>query len=164
MRRGGVLGAVLLILFGLAVVAVLGVVFVARSIRVREDPTGVRLETPLGSLRVRERHIDPRAFGVPAYPGAVAGNHDSAASVELEFGDNARGLAVVAGTYTTPDPSSKVIEYYRRELPHWIVREKRHGGVEFDLTEGGYKRVIAIQERHGLTRIALASIGEPAAN
>jgi hypothetical protein len=57
-----------------------------------------------------------------------------------------------------------VTEFYRHQLPHWIVSEKRHGGLQMEYSEDGYKRFVAIRERDGRTRIGLASMGEPASN
>jgi hypothetical protein len=36
--------------------------------------------------------------------------------------------------------------------------------VRMELREGGYKRIVAIRERHDGTHIGVASIGEPASN
>jgi YD repeat-containing protein len=58
----------------------------------------------------------------------------------------------------------KVREFYHRELPHWIISTKRHGSVQMEYTEDGFKRIIAIHDQDGETRIGLASMGEPAAN
>ena len=145
------------------------VVFIATNVRVtHEGARGekVRVETPFGSLRVREsRRLDPKAFGVPIYPGAVPeSDENKAASIEFSSGDDTKELAIVAGAYTTTDSADKVMDFYRKELPHWIVKTKRHGGTELEFSRGGYKRIVAIKERGGLTRIGLASVGEPAAN
>jgi len=59
------------------------------------------------------------------------------------------------------------VDFYRDKLPHWMVSEDRHGdcrGMRLSLKEGGYKKFIAIYEDDGETRIALASVGEPASN
>ena len=64
-----------------------------------------------------------------------------------------------------PKPGGeKVTDYYRRELPHWIIGEKHDGGFRMEYSEDGYKRIVAITTNHGRTHIGLASVGEPAAN
>jgi hypothetical protein len=173
-ERGGVLGSILLILGILCLVAVVAVVagglYIARHVHVTasEDKHGgaVSVETPFGSVHVREdSKMDPRRLGVPIYPGAVLreDNH-KLASIELNFGSGSKELAVVAGEYTTPDPIDKVREFYRGELPHWMVSEGRRGDVHFSFTEGGYKRMVILQQRDGVTTIGLAAVGAPAAN
>jgi len=173
-QRGGVVGSLLLIL-GILVLAtvvtiVAGGIYLARNVHVTASKTqqgkDVTVETPFGSLNVREdARLDPKRLGVPLYPGAVlAQDHHKLAKVELNFGNDGQGLAIVAGEYTTPDSIDKVREFYRAELPHWMVSEGRHGDVHFSFTEGGYKRMVVLKERGGLTCIALVSIGAPAAN
>jgi hypothetical protein len=174
-ERGGVIGAVLMVT-GLMVLAVVlcvvaGGLYIAHNVRVTASDGArgqtVHIETPFGSMRVREdSRLDPRAMGVPVYPGAVLRNdHHKLASVQFEsHNGDARELAVVAGEYTTPDPIARVREFYRAELPHWMVSQERHGKVCFSFTERGYKKMIALEERDGITHIALAALGEPAAN
>ena len=64
----------------------------------------------------------------------------------------------------TSDPVDKVVDYYRAQLPNWIIVNERLGGVRLELRDGGYKRIIAIHERHDGTHIGVASVGERAAN
>jgi hypothetical protein len=56
------------------------------------------------------------------------------------------------------------VDYYRAQLPNWIIVNERGGGVQLELRDGGYKRIVAIHERHDGTHIGVASVGEPAAN
>jgi hypothetical protein len=56
------------------------------------------------------------------------------------------------------------VDYYRNQLPNWVVVKERHGAVRMELREGGYKRIIGIHERYDGTHIGVASIGEPASN
>jgi len=174
-ERGGVVGAILLVLGSLVLVVMVALVgaglYFAHHVHVStaEGAHGgtVNVETPFGSVHVREdSKLDPKSFGVPVYPGAVLDtDHHKLASVELNFGDDdSRHLAVVTGEYTTSDPIEKVREYYRGELPHWLISNERHGRVHFSFTEGGHKKIVVIEDRHGRTRIVLVSIGEPAAN
>jgi hypothetical protein len=173
-ERGGVLGSILLILGIFCLVAAVAVVagglYIARHVHVTasEGKHGgaVSVETPFGSVQVREdSKMDPKRLGVPIYPGAVLrDDKHNLASVELNFGSENKDLAVVAGEYTTPDPIDKVREFYSGELPHWMVSEGSRGDVHFSFTEGGYKRMVILQSRGGLTRIGLAAVGTPAAN
>ena len=64
----------------------------------------------------------------------------------------------------TEDPSSKVLDYYRTHLPNWMIVSNRDGSNHFELKKGGYKRMIAIQEKNDGTYIGVASIGDPASN
>jgi hypothetical protein len=170
-QHGGVIASVLLSV--LAALVICGIVLVggglylARNIEVTEDRRGdrVNIETPFGSLTVHKRNIDPKRLGVPVYPGAeLRGDHHKLASVEFDFGSERGEVLVAAAEYTTSDPVEKVRDFYRQQLPNWIVMGKRSGGFQIECREGSYKRLIAINEKHGLTHIALASVGEPASN
>lgn len=104
-------------------------------------------------------------MGVPVYPGAVR-DEDSRklASFRLDFGDVHKAFAVTAATYRTHDSIERVTDFYRGELPHWLISTKDDGGLQLSFTRHGYKRFVAICEDDGETRIALASVGEPASN
>lgn len=173
-QRGGAIAAILIsvaVVGALAVAALIATaLFVAKNVRVEKNVTGksenVRVETPFGSVRVQKRaRLDPHQIGVPIYPGAEEISDDQkSASVELDFGDEYKRFTILAAEYRTPDSAAKVRDYYKKQLPHWMFVEKHHGNFEIETTEGGYKRIIAIREHLGETRIKLASIGEPAGN
>lgn len=57
-----------------------------------------------------------------------------------------------------------MLDYYRTQLPNWMIINERAGAVRLELREGGYKRIIGIRERHDGTHIGVASVGEPASN
>lgn len=165
-RRGGVLTTLLLGVIVAAVLVVAAGFFLGSQVRVTTS-AGERfsLETPFGSVRVRDRSkIDPRHLGIPVYPGAVRRSDSKAASLELDLGDEHGELTVVAAEYTTPDAIEKVREFYHKELPGWIITETRPKCLRITRSADGCKRVVVLQERWGGTRIALASVGEPAAN
>jgi hypothetical protein len=42
--------------------------------------------------------------------------------------------------------------------------KQRGQAVRFELAQGGYKHIVAIERKHGHTAIAIAAVGEPAAN
>jgi len=125
----------------------------------------VRIETPLGTLRAQHAGIDPARFGVPVYPNANLLDRDgNMANVELDFGDAHKELSVIAAEYATDDSVEKVQEFYRNQLPHWIITKKRHRGFQMEYTKGGYKRFVVINEKDDRTCIALAYVGEAASN
>ena len=171
-RRGGALAGILIGILVLVVVAAAGLglagLYIARNVKVTEkDVHGEQttVETPFGTLRVRERtRLDPKQLGIPVYPGAIRQDDNKLASFEFDAGDTHKAISIAGAEFSTPDSVDKVREFYRNELPRWMFTEKRHGGVQFEFTEGGYRKIIALRERHGETHIGLASIGEPAAN
>jgi hypothetical protein len=169
-RRGGVLAGVLIglgVLVVLVVVAMVGLgVFVARHVTVRETRGNTVVETPFGSLRVREgAGADPRLAGLPVYPGAkLTDDRHKRASVELDFGDDSREFSLTVAAYTTPDPVDQVAAFYRQKLGSWKYTRDSRGHIRIESTQDGAKRVVAISGRDGLTNIGLASVGEPASN
>ena len=172
-RRGGVVAGILLTILILGALAIAAVVatglYIAQNVRVTER-TGrdTTVETPFGTVRVREARLDPTALGLPVYPGAVRNEHShKLADFHFDFGGTHKEFAVAAAEYRTSDPPEKVIEFYRDKLPHWMVSETRHhgyNGMQLSLKDGGHKKIIAICEDGGETRIALASVGEPESN
>ena len=170
--RGGAVVGILLTILILGVLAVSALVatglFIAHNVRVTESPSRgqATLETPVGSIRVRETtKFDPAALGLPVYPGAV--RHDDSrdmASLRLDFGERHKEIAMAAAEYSTDDSLDRVYDFYHHQLPHWMFREERHGGFHLELTEGGYKKMVVIHRENGETRIGLASIGEPESN
>lgn len=170
-QRGGVLSGVLialLVLIGLAVAGVvLGGLYLAHNIRVEESRSergkSVEVSTPFGSVRVEESgRLDPAKAGIPVYPGATAEERKGkSVSLELDFGSEHKEVTIIGAHYTTSDPVEKVLEFYRKELPHWIVAKKRRGWVQMEYSEQGYKRFVGIGEQGSRTRIVLAQVGEP---
>lgn len=170
--RGGALATVMLAVLILGAVAVVALVstcvYLARNVRVAESTERgeTSVETPFGSIHVRENAaFDPKHMGIPIYPGAARRRvGHNLGSLHLDFGDRHKDLSVVMAEYRTYDSLDKVTEFYHHELPHWMLSQKRHGGMQLELTEGGYRKMIAIYEDGGETRVALASMGEPASN
>jgi hypothetical protein len=173
-ERGGVLAGILLAFLILAALAVAGIfmagMYLADNIHVQKtrgaNGETVQVETPIGSMRVQEhKKLDPKLIGVPVYPGAMREDTEGgAASFDFNFDSTHKGFTVLAAEYATDDPIERVKEFYHRELPHWIISKGRHSNFQMEYTEEGYKRIVALSEKHGHTCIALASIGEPAAN
>jgi hypothetical protein len=171
-RRGGVLAGVILMVLMVGVLGVVALVttglYVADNLRVTESGAGgeTTVETPFGTVRVRDNdRLDPQHLGVPIYPGAVRQRHcHSLASLHLDFGDIHKAFAVSAAEYRTSDSVDRVTDFYRDQLPHWLISQKENGCLHLSFTKHGYKRFVAISEDGGETRIALASVGEPASN
>jgi hypothetical protein len=171
-RRGGALAGIILMVLMLGAIGIAALVatgvYVADNWRVTESGGGgeTTVETPFGTVRVRENdRLDPRHMGVPIYPGAVRERHShNLASLHLDFGDLHEAFAVSAAEYRTSDSVDRVTDYYRAELPHWLISQKENGCLRLSFTKHGYKRFVAIYEDGGETRIALASVGEPASN
>jgi hypothetical protein len=94
--------------------------------------------------------------------------HDSGGGAVFQWDSNDGahngGFAVSGSEMMTSDRLGKVVDYYRTQLPNWIIVNDREGGVHFEFHEGGYKHIIGIRERYDGTHIGVASIGEPASN
>jgi len=171
-RRGGALAGIILTVLmlgalGIAALVVTGV-YVADHVSVTEsDARGeTTVETPFGTFRVRDRgRLDPKHMGVPIYPGAVR-EEDSRklASFHFDFGDVHKAFAFSAAEYRTSDSVDRVTDFYRSQLPHWLISQREDGRMQLSFTKHGYKRFVCIYEDGGETRIALASVGEPASN
>jgi hypothetical protein len=170
-ERGGAAANVLL---GLAILAGVGISlliatgwYVARNVRVTEPAAGeTRVETPFGSVRVRERaRLDPPAMGVPVYPGAERlEDTRKLASFELRLGGEQKDMTVAVAEYTTPDPIGKVEAFYRDRLAGVRVRSSHDRRLVLETCGQGVKKVVALHAREGSTRISLASFAEAAAN
>jgi hypothetical protein len=170
-RRGGVIAGIMLTILLVGVLGIAALVttglYVADHTRVTERSAHgeTTVETPFGTVHVRENaKLDPKRMGVPVYPGAVREDTPTLASFHLDIGDVHKGFALSAAHYRTSDSIDRVTDFYRDELPHWLVSQKENGCMQLSLTKHGYKRIVAIYEDDGETRIALASVGEPASN
>jgi hypothetical protein len=171
-RHGGVMAGVMLTVLmlgalGIAALVAMGL-FVADHVSVTRNmaPGDTTVETPFGSVRVRDNaRLDPKHMGVPIYPGAIR-VHDSRnlASFHFDFGDVHKAFAISAAEYRTSDSVDQVTDFYRDQLPHWLISQKENGCMQLSFTRHGYRRFVAIHEDDGETRIALASVGEPASN
>jgi hypothetical protein len=135
-RRGGVLSGILIgvaVLTAVALVTAAGFgLFVARHLTVREVHGNTVVETPFGSIRVREGTGGDLHFaGLPVYPGATrVGGKGKMASLEFDLGDGHEGFSVVAAEYTTSDPAERVAEFYRRTPGNWKYKRNSSGFVK----------------------------------
>jgi hypothetical protein len=170
-QKGGIIGSLLGGLL-LALIAVLIVgTFITRNVRVQHRMTSrgdsVSIETPLGAVNVNAGdHLNPESIGVPVYPGAERKNDKhGGVQFDLDTHDGIRkNLTISGASYSTPDSSDRVVEFYRSHLPNWTISEKNGRNIEFHFSENGYKRIIGISERNGQTHIGIASFGEPGVN
>ncbi|MFN7994231.1 MAG: hypothetical protein U0Q18_11540 [Bryobacteraceae bacterium] len=167
--HGGVLGGLLLTILilsalGFAALVATGL-FVFHHVRFKETAAagGMTLETPFGSVRIRDRNAEFHRLGLPVYPGSVREKDPKMASLEVDFGERHHGIRLRAAEYRTSDSVGKVTEYYRHRFPHWLLSEREHG-IRLEFTEGGYRQIVAIRDDDGETRIGLASVGDGASN
>jgi hypothetical protein len=174
-RHGGIGSALLLTFLVIVCVAIAGGLYIARhvvhnvSVRTtdKEDGADVSIDTPAGHLNVRARDRAAVSVpGVPLYPGARP-KKDSGGGAVVEWNSNEgpdKGVAVSASETITDDPASKVEAWYKDQLPSWTVTHERDGVFHMELRDGGYKRIVSIEEKHDGTHIGVASVGEPASN
>jgi hypothetical protein len=172
-ERGGVLVGLFLSAFAVMCLLVIAGIYLASNIRVhtaqKEGGADVSIDTPAGHLTVRAHDkAGSVAAGVPLYPGARPTSRSNGGDAVFEWsstnGRDDHGFAVSASEMVTDDPVDQVVDFYRKQLPDWIVVHENNGGTRIELAEGGYKRIIGIHERHDGTHIGVASIGEPASN
>lgn len=172
-ERGGILGG--LLVTGLVMIClVIGFgLFVARNIHVvttqHNGGDDVSIDTPAGHLTVRAHEkAGTTATDIPIYPGSRPARHESGGDAVIQWSSNDgkidTGFSVSGSESVTSDPLDKVVDYYRGQLPNWIVTRQRNSYVKLELRDGGYKRIIGITERSDGTHIAVASVGEPASN
>ena len=177
MRRSSQSGGIIGILMGLVAFVAVGIaclvlfgLYVAHNVRVEHTRNGsnetVLLDTPVGSMKVRpHQRLDPKSVGIPVYPGAVREDRDTnGTSFEFDFDSRHKEFTVMGAAYSTSDSLDRVRAFYRQELPHWIISKSRRNRLQMEYSENGYKRFVVLSERHGRTRIGLASLGEPASN
>jgi hypothetical protein len=170
-RRGGIIGGLLFTGFAVILLIMVGGLYIVRNVRVetmhRHGGDDVSIETPGGHFSIRAHEdLDPQAVGVPIYPGAKRLRDSGVATFQWTSADGKeeKGMAVAGASLFTEDPSYKVLDYYRKQLPNWMIVTDRDGSTRFELKNGGFKRLIAIQGKDGGTHIGVASIGEPASN
>jgi hypothetical protein len=133
----------------------------------RDGGADVSIDTPGGHLSVRARDTAAKSVpGVPVYPGARP-KKDSGGGADIEWNSTygpEKGVSVSASETITDDPASAVEEWYKKQLPNWTITHERDGAFHMELRDGGYKRIVSIEEKHDGTHIGVASVGEPASN
>ncbi|HUQ50491.1 MAG TPA: hypothetical protein VM056_07255 [Terriglobales bacterium] len=124
-----------------AVVTMVCLITSGCSMQVKDHEKGehknVRIETPLGGLKVRTDDVEAKDAGFTVYPGAVpkekeGGKDEKKANVNIDtpwF-----GVKVVALTYESSDPTEQVWEYYKKEMSKYgRVLECRSGSPDLKL-------------------------------
>lgn len=169
-RRGGVLfGLLASVVIVVCVLTFMGI-YVGRSIKVathdRRDGSDVSIELPGGHFSVHAHEKTGAVAGIPTYPGARM-RDDSGGNAVIEWSSNRdgrdKGFAVSAQGMITDDSVQQVADFYRKELPNWLVTKDGHE-FKMEFRDGGYKRIISIEAKHDGTHIGVASFGQPAAN
>jgi hypothetical protein len=117
-KPGG--GAVQIVLILVAVVVGVGLLMmmvfafgawrISRAVHMNRAGNGITLSTPGGTVTAGGvSTISDADLGVPAYPGAVRG--DGGMQIHTANG------SMVTASYTTADPSSQVLAFYKSKLP-----------------------------------------------
>jgi hypothetical protein len=171
-RKGGIIAVFAGGLFITVSALILGTIFIASNVRLQHKDTAdgsrVRVETPFGDVSIDARDtLKPEAAGIPVYPGAFR-EHGNDGGVVLDF-DSKHGdqkqISVVAAQYSTTDGPEDVRAFYHDHLPNWVLTQRAGHGTRLELSEGGYRRIIAIEERQGRTHIGIVSVSDhPAVN
>lgn len=173
-RRGGILlGLLLTAVVAFCLVVAFGI-YIATQVKVssHDRPGGgdVSIDLPGGAHFAVHGHEKSGSAmaGLPVYPGSRPDPDNSSGGAVIEWSSDRTGkdggIAVDASGMITDDPVDKVADFYRRQLPNWTFVTRRNGEVNMELQEGGYKRIIGIDEKHGHTHIGVATIGKPASN
>lgn len=78
----------------------------------------VKIETPLGGLKVDTSGVNAADVGLAVYPGAqLKPDHDSEhSSANVNISSSLFGVKVVALNYVSDDEPQKVIDFYKKEL------------------------------------------------
>src|ERR1700742_2819528 len=87
------------------------------------DSDNDRIGTPFGSIQVKTNdNVEASGIGITPYPGAQIVKKDKdngAADVDMNFGNFHLGVKAVS--YTSSDPTDKVLAFYRRDLGKYGV-------------------------------------------
>jgi len=91
------------------------------NIHAHKDGTerNVSISSPLGGLKVRTDNVDPKDTGLSVYPGArlkPQTNEHNQGTANVNIDTPWFGLKVVAVTYLSDDPQTKVWDYYKKEM------------------------------------------------
>ena len=169
-RHGGIVSVVLFAGMMLFLLMLVTGSIVTRTVRVHtadgEHRTNVAIDTPAGRFHIRAgNHMSGSMDGIPVYPGAFSVK-DGGVNFEWasKDGDSDKNLNIVGGEFRTKDSVSQVVEFYRRQLPSLMIVSRHNDYVRFEYKDGGFRRIVSIEEDHGETRIGVASIGDRASN
>ncbi len=165
-RRGGIISRLLftgMVVFLLLLVA--GVI-VTRTVRVHSNDgsngADVAIDTPAGRLKIRAReNMGSSGSGIPVYPGAYRVRDSGGANFEWNSkdGNSDRIVSLVGAELRTKDPASRVVAYYRKQLPSVMVVNEKDQSARIEFMDGSIRRILAISENDGETHIDIAAIG-----
>src|ERR1700722_1481382 len=148
-QRGGVLFGLLASLVIVVCVLTFTGIYIARSIKVatheRRDGSDVSIDLPGGHFSVHAHEkTGGSVAGIPSYPGARV-REDGGGNATFEWSSNRdgkdKGFAVSAQDMITDDSVRQVADFYRRQLPNWLVT-KEGREVKMELKDGGKNRII----------------------
>lgn len=128
------------------------------------DTKVVSVKTPMGNFKIaKEQNVSDLHLGLPLYPGATRAEDSSDDnSVSLAFDlPNETNLRIAAAKFNTPDPVSKVQEFYKKQLGGEVTsfsKTNRDGKVIFEMKYSGQDKVVSLSPHDGGTRIALVRI------
>jgi hypothetical protein len=142
-----------------------GLRFLSRSVSVQVEKGGggrkeVSIKTPIGSLEVKPE-VDEARLGLPIYPGATRVKGEDAATVNIDIAGE-QNVRVAAAKFETPDPLEQVRDFYRARLGNQVTRiieKSSEGNFVFEIKRGDQKKLVALKEMGGKTRIALVHVG-----
>jgi len=154
------------------VLVIVGAVYIGSNLKVstvhRPGGDDVSIQLPGGQMSIRAReNLDPAALGIPIYPDAKRMKESGGATFEWtsQDGKEDKALSVAGAHYVTNDTADQVVAWYKEHLPNWIVSTHSDGDrARFELSEGGFKRLVSVQENSDGTHIGVATIGRPASN
>jgi hypothetical protein len=144
----------------------MGVHVISHAVHVQVQEAGngkkeVSIKTPIGSLEVH-RDVNEASLGLPIYPGAARRNDDNSATVNLNFGDEAK-VRILAGKFETPDALEKVRAFYHDRLGDQVTRYKEkdeEGKAVFEIKHDKQTRVVALKTAGDKTTIELVRVTE----
>ena len=122
------------------------------------------VKTPMGNFRIaKEQSVSDLHLGLPVYPGATRAEDSSDDnSVSLGFDlPNETNLRIAAAKFNTPDPLSKVQEFYKKQLGGEITsfsQTDRDGKVVFEMKYNEQDKIVSLSPHDGGTRIDLVRI------
>ena len=128
------------------------------------DRKVVTVKTPMGNFKIaKEQNVSDLHLGLPLYPGATRAedsSDDNSVSVAFDL-PNETNLRIAVAKFSTPDPISKVQEFYKKHLGGEVTSVKQtndEGKVVFEMKYNEQDKVVSLSPHDGGTRIALVRI------
>lgn len=146
-----------------------GLRILSHGVQVKVSETGpdskvVTVRTPVGNLRIaKDQNLRDLDIGLPVYPGATRAtdsNNDNSVSLNFDLPSDTN-LRIAAAKFNTPDPVSKVQEFYRNQLggeANGFTQTDREGKVVFEMKSSEQDKVVSLVLHDGGTQIHLVRI------